>query len=359
MIKSIKRRLKSVMSNYEYEKMMYYCDTIKGKKNTYVYSYKIRGGRKNPDKFFYIFRYDVPAYGILAVARTMPDNLLWAKRNGYIPVVMLEYRWNYKRKELLNNNVWDYFFQQPGGYSLEEVLRSKNVLVGMLREHKGNMNTFISEDPGHYFGKDAQLYSLCVRLNEDIKVKLEQYFKKLFENKHNILGVALREGFGVHASVGNQHAKKHAHSINIEIAIEQVKQYMIKWNCDYIFLTTAYTDSIIQFSNVFGKQVIYTERERLLMSEHAENLRLLDENCDVLDTSKYNEDHKFWDQYSNFDLYGNEQKVYDYLVEVYGLSQCNYLLADESSAVMAAEIWNGNKYKDIKFFNKEKTSSFY
>jgi hypothetical protein len=90
-------------------------------------------GKLNPDKTFYVIRRRPPGWGFYSNIFFVLEGLELAQKNGFIPVVDMENYWvgelSSLRKINGTSNAWCYFFNQVSGYSLEEVYKSKNVIL--------------------------------------------------------------------------------------------------------------------------------------------------------------------------------------------------------------------------------------
>ena len=88
-------------------------------------------GKKNPKIFFYVIR-RTPGAGFFSNLNFVLQNLLICNRLKMIPVVdMKNYPTLYNCKIKINNslNSWNYFFESVSKYSLDEVYKSKNVVI--------------------------------------------------------------------------------------------------------------------------------------------------------------------------------------------------------------------------------------
>jgi hypothetical protein len=88
-------------------------------------------GEENPDKIFYVIRWKgiSPAFG--GILNIVLSGIKYARQKGYIPVVDLKNEENYylAKEKVGTTNVWEWFFEQPGGYTLADIARSKNVYL--------------------------------------------------------------------------------------------------------------------------------------------------------------------------------------------------------------------------------------
>ena len=84
-------------------------------------------GNENPDKIFYIICFDYETQGLFAIVKSVLSHIMYAVDKGWIPVVDLKnYSCQYQQK---GENSWELFFEQPCGYTLEDISRSNRVVI--------------------------------------------------------------------------------------------------------------------------------------------------------------------------------------------------------------------------------------
>ena len=298
---------------------------------------RISFGSLNPDKTFYVIRsiddknrfYIGPINNLLANYFYVLSHLLYAQKNGWIPVVdMINYPVYNSLPYPVNGtmNAWEYFWHQPSQFALDEVYQSKNVILS-------KQNWFSEYDMGY----DAKKYkdteivktlhklSETVPLNLNIKAHIDEKRKEIFENKKDILGVAFR--FGGHSKKHFAKATGHPVQPDIEVMVKLSRIYLNKWNMKYIFLTSDTEEAVQVFKKIFKDKLIDLERERC---------------SELLKKGEVN------------NLY-NQEKIYktsiDYLTEMTLLSKCDCLIGSINSGLRYAIINNNCKYKNIKILD--------
>ena len=89
------------------------------------YSY----GSENPDKTFYVIGVPYTTAGLFAIVKSVFCHICYAYQKGFIPVVDMQ---NFKSQLSYNNNTntnaWELYFQQPGGYNLKDISKSRNII---------------------------------------------------------------------------------------------------------------------------------------------------------------------------------------------------------------------------------------
>ena len=150
-------------------------------------AYKTSFGNLNPDKIFYIIRRS-PGAGIFSNVLYVLNHLNIAKKNNFIPIVdMKNYLTIYNEKIPINNNynAWEYYFNNFSNYSLNEVYKSKNVLL--------SENVFYKEFT-RWLSRDDYLTDL---LKKEIVIKknlfnIYNFIKKKYFSNKIILGIHFR-----------------------------------------------------------------------------------------------------------------------------------------------------------------------
>lgn len=97
-------------------------------------------GNENPDKIFYIICFDYETQGLFAIVKSVLSHIMYAVDKGWIPVVDLKnYSCQYQQK---GENSWELFFEQPCGYTLEDISRSNRVVISYYGMYPYNTYDF-------------------------------------------------------------------------------------------------------------------------------------------------------------------------------------------------------------------------
>ena len=320
---------------------LFFVMCVKGRQRRVSY------GEKNPDKTFFVIR---PYYflernelvqnvsNLLFHYYRNLQHLAYGLENGWIPVVDWENYGPFAHGEKFpingTRNCWEYYWQQPSPYTLEEVYQSKNVILSVQNTRD---NQYV---PSCFFSKNLQKqaedlavrcpkYDMNICLNEYTKIYIDSLQKDLFKDGKKILGVSVRG-----TSYGNPdvltNVSGHPIQPDLVTLINSVDNLMQEWKMDYIFITCELDSIINDFKNHFGNKTLYIPRLRYTKSPQRGDV---EKGLDPL----YVE--------------GNKYKTnLDYLAEMVLLSRCNSLAAAMSSGVRAAIIWNANKYEHMKIF---------
>jgi len=274
--------------------------------------------------------------------------------DGYIPVVdnkSFYYPLLHKEDDKVEEpgakiqsrcNAWNYYFRDVSDYSVDELLKSKNVLVSkgfVYGSGKGFFdNTLIDSS---FIDRWYPLDERCMHLNDELRETFEDYFEKHFKGKR-MLGTMIREGYIVLAegresspelSAKNPNIHNHPVQLTMEEMRKGLQHYMDIWNCDYLFVV-AETEYIIDcLESFFPGKVLYVERKRRKIKD--------------LSLEEFTRSGESWRE--NYPTY--ERNV-DYLKEIFCLSKCTSLYGSKCSGTVVAALWNRGQYEHIEIAQK-------
>ena len=200
-------------------------------------------GDCNKDKTFFIISCDGEAMGLYSMIFYMLPFMEYAKKKKYIPVIDItkSYLPAVQDKEKTGlENAWEYYYEQPDSrYTLEEVYRSRNVIVmfdGAFRVRMPAWNAMFPTTDSELRRWNDTIRS-CVRLNEDMRGRLEREKGRIFKEGRKILGVGIRAG--LRAGMLRNLALYNAHPVQptCEELLGIVADKLKEWNCDGIFLS--------------------------------------------------------------------------------------------------------------------------
>ncbi len=325
----------------------------KYKETLYRYGYWYHRDKKSKDPVYFIFRFGLPGTGIGSIANTMHFCYEWAIKKNCIPIIDLEPEVVYKRGDLGVNNIWEYCFEPP--MPIKEVLKQKNVYISNLglysidREacydingNKKDMNIHLKYD-SMYYKKLNKISKNYLKLNASLQEQVNEFIKVHFRDSR-VLGVALREEFSLFSDVTRKDKDiafyvDHPLVPDVEESIEIVKQMMEKWNCNKIFLSTMYEESVCRFQQVFGDKVIFLQRQRKQLRTFKDLAKRVWNNSG---------DNEFSNNFFNSDEF-KEQTV-SYIKEVYILSNCQCFIGAPSSIAALCPVISGGDYEHFLFF---------
>ena len=209
----------------------------------------IIGGKLNSDKVFYVIK-RYPSEGIFSNLAFVLNHIQIANRMGFIPIVdMKNYPsiYNENKKIFGTLNSWEYYFEQLTDYNLDEVYKSKNIII--------TDNRFYRDE--EFKNRITVSDNLVKILNNKIKIKktklktIDFLKKKLFNGK-KILGINHR-GTGY---------KIIEYPITINQMINIINEILKKEHYDKIFLVTEDSINFNALKDYFGNKIICFENSQ-------------------------------------------------------------------------------------------------
>lgn len=203
-------------------------------------------GELNEDKIFYVIK-RTPGTGMFSNITFILNHLKICQKHNFIPIIDMEnFITIYNEKEKIKNNfnAWNYYFNNLSSYSLNEVYKSKNVLI-------------TSDKFFHFFSynidKDPELAKL---LNSHIKINkyMTTCYQKIYQkfNKKKILGIHFR---------GTSYKRCAGHPLpaTIRQMYKMTEKLLSENEIDNIFLVTEEQNYLNFFKKKYGKKLIYLE----------------------------------------------------------------------------------------------------
>lgn len=279
-------------------------------------------GEQNPEITFYLISKPIRHNnGIVSLLNMYLDILYHIEGKGYVPVIDLQ---TYKNQYLDDNeigevNAWEKFFEQLAPYSVDEVLQSKNVILGY-------------DEPGYLHGymhkynicEMSRMFNKYIHFKPSVQSMIEYEKNRIFGDKDSVIGVLYRG-----TDMTGLKLKNHMIQPSLEELYSKVIIYKEKYNCNKIYLSTEDVRAIDYFKEKVGDILIYTNQLRYgdTGSEWIANL--------INDRQN--------DRY----LRGAE-----YLVAIYLLSQCKCLVSGIVAGSIGALIMNDGQYEEVCMIDK-------
>jgi hypothetical protein len=216
-------------------------------------------GAENPGKIFYVIGVPRDTMGLISLILGTLGHILYAVDHGYIPVVDLQnYNSQYLDKRTAKN-VWEYFLEQPCGYSLQDIRHSKNIILSPKHDLfvKKYMLKWDTNIPRQY----RKLFAKYIRFNKSTQDYLHADYKRLFRNKRKILGVLCR---GTDYLFG----RPPGHPVQpeqIQVA-EKAEQILLKQKYSYLYLATEDEAIYALFKARFGRKLLTNRQKRFKQS---------------------------------------------------------------------------------------------
>ena len=261
-------------------------------------------GNLNETKIFYVIKRS-PGTGLFSNVTFVLNHLKICKKYNFIPVVDMENFktiYNEKRKISNTDNAWEYYFEKLNDFSLDEVYKSKNVLL-------------TSDKFFNFFSYSMDLdIEMTKILKEQIKIKKNLFnsFKRIsniFKNQ-KILGIHFR---------GTSYKRSPGHPLPAtkKQMFKMTKNLIEEKKIDKIFLVTEEQNYLDFFCNKFPDKIIYI-------------------NCCYRSNKN-----------DAFEIYPRDRHRYklgrEALIETLLLSKCDYFIYLCSNVSSAAISFNLNK----------------
>ena len=220
-------------------------------------------GKKNPKIFFYVIR-RTPGAGFFSNLNFVLQNLLICNRLKMIPVVdMKNYPTLYNCKIKINNslNSWNYFFESVSKYSLDEVYKSKNVVICDNRtSQKGFYEVKKKSIFKYFYGfqylntNHKKIFKKYIKIKKEFLEASNKFVKNKFKNK-KVLGICFR---------GSDQKKSgyQPYTPTEEQMLFATDSLIKKYKFDKIYLCTEDIDYLNFYKKNYGDKVLYSNTVR-------------------------------------------------------------------------------------------------
>lgn len=303
-----------------------YRETVeKGINQTRIFLYKEQRksyGSENPDKTFYVIR-RMDSYigcGLFSHVITTVGGIKHAIDNNMIPVIdMMNYPNLYISKDQLHKvNPWEYWFEQPMGYSVSDIQHSKNVVLGDGKIIEARPD---AKQPKEIFTRWKEYMDQYVRLKPDVKKKMEREWNQMFEKSDRVLGVLCRG-----TDYTSTKPKNHPIQPSVQMVIDKIDT-MVAGGYSKIFLATEDVRIFNELKKKYGNMLSVNRKEFV---DYVDG-----KGIGVFHIEREND---------------NYYKGLEYLTSIYFLSKCNGLLMGHCGGATGALLFN-DKYDELFIWN--------
>lgn len=225
------------------------------KEKKYWEEHKTRYGKDNPDKIFYVIRRRDLYCGLFSLFLTNLARIDETIKKGYIPVVDMQNDFNIYLSEdkIGKENAWEYFFKQPAGYTLKDISKSRNIIIGSGAVPKMFPYLdikFLTGETGElqYWRKRVKEY---IHLSDAARQFIDEEYSRLFSKEDRVLGVKVR---GTDYATGKP--KNHPIQPTAIQAVEKAEEIFNELNCTKVFLATEDAEFYNIFLKHFGDKLI-------------------------------------------------------------------------------------------------------
>ena len=289
---------------------------------TYMFSKKCCLGDKYPDKRFLVIDASYGNLGLFALYYKAVSVCNYIKKKGFIPILRIQNKGGslsiYQDSE--GDEIWGKFYNQPEGYKLEDVLKSKYVCFSP-GFYNGSIMCHIMDE----YSKGTSLSWPDGVYNDRVLEYLSSKEKEFLPYPEKTLGILAR---------GTDYAGKDFKNHNIHASKEQIaekaKELLDKLNLEYLFVATEDENYCKYFKDLFGDKVFFTDQERYTT------------NPGEMLAGVYRR------QGSKVNAF---QRGADYILAIYLLSKCDSLLASgKCGGTTEAIKMNKGSFKETYIF---------
>lgn len=279
-------------------------------------------GNAHCDKTFYLLSHSIHIRdGLFSYVFAFLEQMDFVEKNGYIPVVdMQNFPCQYLDEDKIGmDNVWEHYFLPLSKYSLSEVYRSQNVVLGYDDNcYKGNY------EKKYDIQRMSELYQKYIRYNEKSVLAVQKEYEKNIDSGKEMLGVLYRG-----SDMSALKLKNHPIQPTVDEMISLIHKYMKEWKCERIFLSTEDAEAAERMKEEFGTLLSCTDQKR------------------------FGDTGETWLANINFDRTNDRYlKGLEYLITIELLSRCDSLLAGICTGSICALIMNNGRYKHIQMVDK-------
>lgn len=230
------------------------------KKDTWNREQHFPGGLKYSGRTFLVVRRSGMKLGLFSYFNTHLAKIDYAFQNNMIPVVDMQHFRNACQddEEIFLVNVWEKFFEQPGGYSLNEAYSAQKVILS-----DSGVPTIVPDDSMDFFDdKDGiQTYwrKKCkeyIKLQPTIRELFETIYGNLFDKNDKVVGVLARGTDYINLRPSN-----HPVQPTTDQLLTKVKEVMMHCGCNKVFLATEDKNIADQFMGEFGDMCVTNTEE--------------------------------------------------------------------------------------------------
>lgn len=269
-------------------------------------------GKENKDKYFYIIRRQDAYCGLCSIYITAISQIRECIKKGYVPIIDMQNNFNIylDQTQVGKENAWEYYFEQPLGYSLSDISKSQNVIWGSVF---GNY-VLPYMDIDFLLGKTGEIdywrncASKYMKIKAEIVEQAQKEWERLFSKNDKVLGVRCRGTDYV-----MERPKWHAVQPNIDQVLEQISRIMKEQHCTKIYLMTEDEKYYQAIENEWGNSVVtYREDDFIKYSSGSVGKASYEQTNNCRESGKH------------------------YLIQTMLLSKCHCLCAGRVSATAVA-----------------------
>lgn len=268
-------------------------------------------GNQNGDRLFYVIRCPKDDLGFFGLYNYVVDYMKKAISMNAEPVVDWKYYPNnYISEDNLvgKENVWEYFFENPTGISIDEVYRSKNVIMGGCEwiTSLGEVHSYDNIKGSH------EIIKKYVRLNEETKEYVKREYERLNMASYRVLGVKCRGTDFVETK-----PKFHTIPPNVNQIVEKIQEVQDEWGgYEKVFVATEDENMFKELYKHYQEKMMFCETSTRIGSANGQWLNRVFDGETMIGKKR--------------------QAMQEYLREIYLLARCDALIAPVIGGTLGA-----------------------
>lgn len=225
-------------------------------------------GEDYPDETFYVIRRP-NQWGLMSILVMYLRYFDYALRRGWIPVVDMKtipnlYSENDEAQDSSQmRNSWEFFFDQPCGYGLEDIAHAKNIVISshhLLLSDDLTLDWDCLEN-NRLLEKWRKLASNTIQINTAAKRYIDSMRESIspaFQGGKSVLGVYCRG-----TDYTGLKPKGHAVQPCPEMVITKTREMMGQYGYSTVYLVTEDAEVLEQFKRAFsGDMLLYLDVKR-------------------------------------------------------------------------------------------------
>jgi hypothetical protein len=292
-------------------------------------------GKENRDKKFYVIGRDLKREGLFSIVGVNLGHIIFAIRHNFIPVIDMQNYQNIYLKEgaLSKENSWEYYFEQPMGYGLEDIKNSRHIhLARSFRSPDYNSSIrqeILNDENRKVFLYLKEQFKKYIIFNKAALDYFSKKYKEIIGDKKNVLGVLCR---------GTDYVRSKPHGIPVQPdpseVIQKAREILRTYQCSHIYLATEDQDAYELFRSNFGDILLTNDQYRYSPGDVKDGQWLAD-----VKSARVN---------NNYHL------GFEYLSSLNILSKCRYFIGGLNSGTLGVllmsrgfeyhHVWNLGKY---------------
>ena len=235
--------------------LMYYDEVMSF---TFMFSDCRELGESNPDKYFFVMDGYYGNLGLFTIRSKIEVCLRYALSKGMEPVVRIVKSGESFYSDYSGDDIWGKFFNQPGDYSLDDVMHSKHVFFS-----PGFYNGSVQSNIMSQMSKGISLDWKHGVLNNNLIGYIAERKNKYLPYPQRTLGVLARGTDFV-----NTHLHNHPIHASKEMIADRIDEALRDWNLDYVYIATEDAVYCEFFKERYGDKVFFTDQQRYVTRQN-------------------------------------------------------------------------------------------